>query len=129
MTLKLKAALYSRLSTAATVGTSLYPALVPEGVSKPFARLTVITDQEGLTHAGADGFITDRVQVDVTAATHDSMATALGEYKTLMHGFTGTVGDVTFWRVKVENTRDGVASGLPDLFTGSLDLMIWYKET
>jgi hypothetical protein len=83
------------------VGTRIYPAVFPEGVTFPAVRYTMVSQFRESVVSGNSGIVEAGVQVDTYAATH-IQSNQIGEaIRDALQNFSGSAGTVHVWSVTV----------------------------
>jgi hypothetical protein len=117
----------------ALIGTSpnarLYWVRAAQGAAKPYVTLQIISRIPDMTHAGANGLNTARLQVDCYGLTYLNAKSAARAVETRLSGYRGTSSGIIFDGIFKDSERDQYESddSTDKLFRVSMDFIIWHK--
>ncbi|MEM7301917.1 MAG: DUF3168 domain-containing protein [Pseudomonadota bacterium] len=119
-------------SVSSHLGARIHWVRRPQGESAyPTCVLAVASSNTGIHSKGSDGLSQSRVQVDVYGRRYGDAKLAIRAIHTLMHGYRGTVGGVSFKRCSMETERDLTDRENNDdvrLFRVTADILIWHTQ-
>ncbi|MBB4001592.1 DUF3168 domain-containing protein [Aurantimonas endophytica] len=103
----------------------------PQASATPSVVLTRVGGTPDYTMAGASGLVETRVQIDAWGKTYSSAIGVSRAVKTVLSGFSATVGAIMFQGSFLESERQSFeqGSGGEEFHRVSLDFIIWHKET
>lgn len=133
--MSLTAALYSYITSqlSGTIGTRLYPVMLPEGATLPAVTYRVISGQSDEYTEGTTGTATTRVQFNIYSDTYAEAASVAEALRLAFHQYRGTTGGVFFNSVNLEfklDLYDNPKSGTDQTrYVFVMDFSITHSET
>lgn len=124
--------LLAQASIQALVGDRIYWVQIPQGSTRPYIILSVVSSVPDVVFQGATGLVQSRVQFDCWGEDYYSAKNVARALDTLLNGrklTTPGTGGIRFEGFFIEAERDGHddVEAPDDLFRTSLDFIIWHK--
>lgn len=128
-------ALYAYLSSNMSVGTDVYPRLVPKSAGYPAVGFQIIPAVGPLkvhsdahsTGTGYGLFMRARVQFDCWAKTYKEAEILAKELRQRLHGFSGMMGDLYIGSVHLDIDMDSYDDEYEN-YRRIIDGMVQYNE-
>lgn len=112
---------------ATLLGTRIYPARLPQGVTLPAVTYQRIAGINEVTHDGAENLSRARIQIDVWADTYGAMVAIAKAIRAALSGYRGAMGDNPVTVARVLNEID-MPEPEPVLWRRVIDALIWHRE-
>lgn len=124
-------ALYSYLSTyaglTASVGTRIYPNVIPSDASLPAVAYQRISTARVRSHEGPSNLSHTRIQFTCVADSYSAVKSVADQIRAALDGYRGTMSTLRVDGVSIENEiADYVETS--DLYIQRLDALIWHYE-
>jgi hypothetical protein len=117
-------------AVTAAVGTKVYWARRPQGALAPLILMHVISELPDFRLGGVGSHRRTRVQIDCYGTTYADARAGAAAVKTLLNGYTGTVGGTRIQGVFQDSERDMTEGGdtaTERLFRVSMDFFVnWH---
>jgi len=114
----------------AIAGDQVYFVRAPQGKSRPYGLLTVVSGTTDYTNDGTSGLGSARLQIDGYGETYKSARDLVEAILAVLSGFRGERSGVAFKGIFIDSRRDLPASDSGDvtpLFRRSADIIIWFS--
>ena len=108
-----------------------YNKVVPQSSAKPFVWFRVTRDNEPLTMDGVGGIHDSYVDIECVGATESSVQAVADAVKGRLHGYAGTMGNVSAKGAFLSDKDDDYApfstNGEDGLHVVAYELNLWYS--
>ena len=112
---------------ATLLGTRLYPARLPQGVTLPALTYQRIAGIPEVTYDGAANLSRARIQIDVWADSYGAMVELAKAIRGALSGYRGAMGSTSVTVARVLNEID-MPEPEPPLWRRVMDCAIWHRE-
>lgn len=131
----LRAVLLGDVDVSSVVGTRIYPAQIPQGVTDPSIVYSIITEDTDYHMNGPSGLKTDRIQIDCWAQESDQAVSLANDVEDVLSGFSGTVSfgssspqDSIVIHAVFHDIGDDIYDSVAKLYSKQRDYFFWYYD-